>query len=90
MHGLQGDLGLLHRVSPVEITIVVDTGRQIVRVINMSQAESHAETEMMLGDSFVAQETTETHVGMLPLALQEAGVGGGTPGHTRNLSMIKI
>lgn len=90
MHGLQGDLGLLQRVSPVEITIVVDTGRQIVRVINMSQAESDAETEMMLGDGFVAQETTETHVGMLPLALQEAGVGGGTPGHTRNLSMIKI
>lgn len=88
MNGLQGDMGFLHRVSPIEITILVNTGRKLVRVINMSQAESDAETEMVLGDGFVAQETAETHVGVLPPALQMTGIGGGTPGHIVNLSMM--
>ncbi len=88
MNRLKRDLGFPDRVNPVNVTVSVDAGRELIGIIDMPQAASDTETEMMLGDGFVAQKATETHVGMLPSALQKTGIGGGTPRHTIYLSMM--
>ncbi|MEQ1751423.1 MAG: hypothetical protein ABL974_18510 [Prosthecobacter sp.] len=88
MNRLKSDLGLPNRMNPINVTISVNAGREFIGIIDMPQAASDTETEMVLGDGFVAQKETETHVGMLPSALQKTGIGGGTPGHTIYLSMM--
>jgi hypothetical protein len=61
-------------MSPVEVAILVDAGRKIIRVIHMPQTAGDAEAEVVIGNGFVAQQATKAHVGMLPSALQVTGV----------------
>jgi hypothetical protein len=82
-------LGLMHlgerlclvfgQVLPVDVAILMYAGRQIVRMVNVTQSIGDGEAEVMLSDSFVGQEATDTHFSSMPHAVQVAGVGWRLP-----------
>ena len=41
------------QVVPVDVSVLMHTGRQMIRMVNVTQATGDGEAEMMLSDSLI-------------------------------------
>lgn len=64
------------RIVPVQITVVVNAGWQLIGKVNVPQTAGYAQAEMMLGNGLRRQEAANTHIFAIPRAAQVAGING--------------